>query len=111
MRLPIVVGVGDLVFQALADVHRRELLDRLRRDGDQTLTQLCDQMPMTRQAVSKHLAVLGQADLVHSRRRGRTRVHSLNPAPLSDVAGWLADYARLWDDRLDQLRSYLEENP
>lgn len=105
------LGVVDLVFQALADPHRRALLDRLRRDGDQTLTQLCDRMPMSRQAVSKHLAVLGQADLVRARRQGRTRVHTLNATPLRDVTAWLADYARLWDERLDQLRSYLEENP
>jgi DNA-binding transcriptional ArsR family regulator len=103
--------VVDLVFQALADPHRRDLLDRLRSQGDQTLTQLCVRMPMTRQAVSKHLAVLGQADLVRSRRQGRTRVHTLNPAPLRDVTTWLTSYTRLWDDRLDHLRSYLEENP
>jgi DNA-binding transcriptional ArsR family regulator len=101
----------DRVFQAVADPHRRVLLDRLRRHGDLTLTQLCLDMPMSRQAVTKHLAILGQADLVHTRRRGRTRVHTLNPDPLRDVDRWLAAYARLWDDRLDQLRTYLEENP
>jgi DNA-binding transcriptional ArsR family regulator len=101
----------DRVFQALADSHRRVLLDRLRRRGDQTLTELCAEMPMSRQAVSKHLTVLGQADLVRVQRRGRTRVHTLNPQPLRDVNRWLADYAQLWDSRLDQLRTYLEENP
>jgi DNA-binding transcriptional ArsR family regulator len=103
--------VQDQVFQALADQHRRVLLDRLRQRGNQTLTELCAEMPMSRQAVSKHLTVLGRADLVRVQRRGRTRVHTLNPQPLREVNRWLADYARLWDDRLDQLRTYLEENP
>src|SRR5262245_35820352 len=103
--------MDDRVFHALADPHRRTLLDRLRRHGDQTLTQLCDRMPMTRQAVSKHLTVLGQADLVRSVRQGRTRVHTLNPEPLRDVDRWLSTYAELWDDRLVRLRTYLEENP
>jgi DNA-binding transcriptional ArsR family regulator len=101
----------DRVFHALADRHRRVLLDRLRLRGDQTLSELCAEMPMTRQAVSKHLTVLGQADLVRVQRRGRSRVHTLNPQPLREVNRWLADYGRLWDDRLDQLRTHLEENP
>jgi DNA-binding transcriptional ArsR family regulator len=115
--LPIVDGVPstptstDQVFTALADPHRRALLDRLRvRDG-QTLSDLCERMPMSRQAVTKHLRVLGDAGLVQVRREGRTRVHSLDPAPLRDVSDWLWAYAELMDDALNRLRTYLEENP
>lgn len=99
------------VFAALADPHRRALLDRLRERDGQTLTDLCDRMPMTRQAVTKHLVVLGEAGLVRVRREGRTRVHSLEPAPMRDVSAWLWAYADLMDDALVRLRAYLEENP
>jgi DNA-binding transcriptional ArsR family regulator len=102
---------GNVVYNALADDHRRELLDRLRRQPGQTLTQLCSRMPMSRQAVTKHLTVLRQAGLVDVRRQGRTMIHTLNPHPLRDVDVWLRDYAALWDDRLASLRTHLEENP
>jgi DNA-binding transcriptional ArsR family regulator len=103
--------MADLVFAALADPHRRALLDRLRERDGQTLTDLCDRMPMSRQAVTKHLTVLTDAGLVHVRREGRTRVHTLDPAPLRDVSAWLWSYADLMDESLNRLRSYLEENP
>ena len=99
------------VFAALADPHRRALLDRLRERDGQTLTDLCDRMPMTRQAVTKHLRVLADAGLVRARREGRTSVHSLDAAPLHDVSTWLWAYADLMDDALIRLRTYLEENP
>jgi DNA-binding transcriptional ArsR family regulator len=102
---------ADRVFAALADPHRRTLLDRLRRRDDQTLTDLCDRMPMSRQAVTKHLRVLGDAGLVRVRREGRTSVHSLDAAPLHDVSAWLWAYADLMDAALNRLRTYLEENP
>ena len=79
LGLPIVAGMAADVFVALADPHRRALLDRLRERDGQTLTDLCDRMPMSRQAVTKHLRVLGDAGLVRVRREGRTRIHSLDP--------------------------------
>jgi DNA-binding transcriptional ArsR family regulator len=103
--------VTDLVFAALADRHRRALLDRLRERDAQTLTDLCDRLPMTRQAVTKHLGVLERAGLIRVRREGRTRVHTLDPAPLREVSTWLWQYADRMDDALARLATYLEENP
>lgn len=91
----------DLVFRALADPSRRELLDRLHANNGQTLRELCEGLGMTRQAVTKHLAVLEQADLVTSLRRGREKLHYLNPVPIQQIADrWIGKYER---DRLQAL--------
>ena len=76
----------DAVFRALADASRRELLDRLRAENGQTLGELCARLDMTRQAVSKHLAVLEDANLVASVKRGREKLHYLNPVPIHEIA-------------------------
>lgn len=91
----------DQVFAALADPARRLLLDRLRLRNGQTLTELCAGQKITRQAITKHLKALEAADLVLSTRRGRVRLHFLNPVPIHAVAmRWL----KLFDDvRLDEL--------
>lgn len=93
----------------MADPHRRMLLDALRDHGDQSLTGLCEGLQITRQAVTKHLAVLEEADLVRVRRQGRERVHSLNAAPLQLMATWAATYATFWNDRLDALEAQLNK--
>ena len=83
----------DAVFTALADEHRRLLLERLRRTNGQTLTRLCDGLPITRQAVTKHLLALGEASLVLTRRRGREKLHYLNPVPIHAIAmRWLRQF-------------------
>jgi DNA-binding transcriptional ArsR family regulator len=83
----------DAVFHALADRHRRLILDRLRERDGQTLTELCERMAMTRQAVSKHVAVLATADLISTRRRGREKLHHLNPVPLHEIhRRWISRY-------------------
>ena len=69
----------DLVFKALADVSRRELLDRLRADNGQTLNELCARLNMTRQAVSKHLGILEEANLVATVKQGREKLHYPQP--------------------------------
>ena len=80
----------EMVFVALADPSRRLLLDRLRQRNGQTLSQLCEGQSISRQAVTKHLMILEQADLVTSQKRGRERVHFLNPVPIHAVAmRWL----------------------
>jgi DNA-binding transcriptional ArsR family regulator len=80
----------EMVFVALADPSRRLLLDRLRQRNGQTLSQLCEGQSISRQAVTKHLTILEQADLVTSQKRGRERVHFLNPVPIHAVAmRWL----------------------
>ena len=77
----------DEVFKALADRSRRLLLDRLREENGQTLSQLCQRMEMTRQAVTKHLKVLEEASLVVPIWHGREKLHYLNPVPIHQIAG------------------------
>ncbi|PZT85845.1 MAG: transcriptional regulator [Citromicrobium sp.] len=80
-------------FVALSDPTRRQLLDRLSEQGGLTLTDLCADLPMTRQAVAKHLAVLERAELVASQRDGRCKRHYLNPMPLAKMARrWLGRF-------------------
>ena len=96
------------MYRAVADEHRRLLLDTLRDHGDQNLADLCRELPISRQAVSKHLAVLEDADLVRSTRLGRERMHSLNPEPLDDLLTWAASHAAFWNQRLDALEARLD---
>ena len=98
-------------FEAMADPTRRHLLERLRRDGPLSLSQLTDGLPMTRQAVTKHLERLREAGLLRIERRGRERIHELDPEPIREVAEFLAPYAAAWDERLARLTMHLEENP
>jgi DNA-binding transcriptional ArsR family regulator len=84
---------ADAVFKALGDRSRRLLLDMLRERNGQTLTELCAGLLMTRQSVSKHLAVLEGATLVTTVRRGRQKLHYLNPAPINEIAErWISQY-------------------
>ena len=85
---------GDGVFKALADPTRRELLDRLRQRDGQTLTELCEGLGMARQSVTQHLALLEAANLVGVVRRGRERIHYLNPVPLHQMQErWIDKFA------------------
>ncbi len=85
----------DEVFKALADATRRELLDRLRAENGQTLGQLCRQLEMSRQAVTKHLVVLETANLVVTVWRGRDKLHYLNPTPINEIyERWISKYDR-----------------
>jgi DNA-binding transcriptional ArsR family regulator len=99
------------VFEALADPTRRDLLEQVRRDGPATLTALCTGRPVTRQAVTKHLNALKDAGLLLVTHRGRERIHELQPLPLKEMADFLEPYSHAWDQRLDRLTTYLEENP
>ena len=83
----------DEVFRALADPSRRSLLDRLHERNGQTLNELCDGLAMTRQAVTKHLKVLEGANLVVPIRRGREKLHYLNPVPIQEIADrWIGKF-------------------
>ena len=85
----------DEVFRALADGSRRELLDRLRADNGQTLGDLCDRLNMTRQAVSKHLGILEEANLIATVKRGREKLHYLNPVPIREIGErWIGKFQR-----------------
>ncbi|MGH9676252.1 MAG: ArsR/SmtB family transcription factor [Candidatus Acidiferrum sp.] len=85
----------DKVFKALADPGRRRLLDRLHADNGQTLGELCGHLDMTRQAVTKHLKLLEEANLVATVWRGREKLHFLNPVPILEIADrWIGKYER-----------------
>ena len=99
----------DAVFRALADKSRRLLLDRLRRRNGQALGELSEGLDMTRQAVTKHLAILEEANLVASLRQGREKLHFINPVPINQIAErWIGkfDGARL--GALSDLKQALE---
>ena len=99
----------DKVFKALADASRRELLDRLRAENGQTLGELCVRLAMTRQAVSKHLAILEAANLVATVWRGREKLHYLNPVPIHEIAErWIGKFERSRLDALSDLKKALE---
>ncbi len=99
----------DKVFKALADASRRELLDRLRTDNGQTLGQLCARLDMTRQAVTKHLAVLEEANLVAVIWQGREKLHYLNPVPIHEIAArWIGKFERDRIRVLAELKKRLE---
>jgi DNA-binding transcriptional ArsR family regulator len=100
----------DAVFKALADPSRRELLDRLYAENGQTLNELCTRLAMTRQAVSKHLAILEDANLVATVKRGREKLHYLNPVPIHEIAErWIGKYERHRLRALSDLKKGLEE--
>ena len=99
----------DKVFKALADPTRRRLLDLLHRDNGQTLTALCEGMDMTRQAVTQHLQLLEDANLVAVVWQGREKLHYLNPVPLHEIyARWIAKFEHGRLGALHQLKKQLE---
>lgn len=97
------------IFSALADPTRRSVVRRVAERGSVTATELAAELPMTRQAVAKHLGALEDAGLVVGARQGRETRFTLTPAPLDDAMAWLADVGAAWDRRLDGLRRHLEE--
>jgi DNA-binding transcriptional ArsR family regulator len=101
----------DKVFKALADRGRRRLLDQLYRDNGQTLTALCEHMEMTRQAVTQHLQLLEDANLVAVVWQGREKLHYLNPVPLHEIyARWIEKFEHGRLEALRTLRKRLERD-
>ena len=101
----------DNVFRALADPTRRKLLDRLYAKNGQTLSELCADLKMTRQAVTQHLTLLEEANLVATIWHGREKLHYLNPAPLQEIhERWLNKYERHRLEALSELKKVLEKN-
>ena len=99
----------DKVFKALADPTRRKLLDALRARNGQTLLQLCRDLDMTRQAVTQHLNLLEGANLIATVRRGREKLHYLNPVPIHEIATrWIGKFERRRLDALRDLKRKLE---
>jgi DNA-binding transcriptional ArsR family regulator len=101
----------DVVFKALADPSRRKLLDALRKENGQTLSELCQHLEMTRQAVTKHLMLLEKANLIAVVWRGREKLHYLNPMPLHEIyERWIGKYERHRLQALSDLKKGLEKN-
>jgi DNA-binding transcriptional ArsR family regulator len=97
----------DRVFSALSDPSRRRLLETLAGRESASLSELAGQLPVTRQAVSKHLAALGEAGLVDATRVGRETRYRLTPEPLGDALEWMERIGDRWDRRLARLREHL----
>jgi DNA-binding transcriptional ArsR family regulator len=103
-------GDVDEVLVALADPTRRRLLDALSAHPKTTATALAEKLPVTRQAIVKHLGVLEQAGLVEARKQGREVQFSVRPERLESTARWMHGVAAAWDERLDKIKR-LAENP
>ena len=100
-------GSVDLVFSALADPSRRFVLERLAAVGTASQTELAGELPVTRQAVAKHLATLREAGLVRARREGRETRYELDSAPLGEAAAWIERVGAEWGDRLEALARHV----
>jgi DNA-binding transcriptional ArsR family regulator len=110
LKVTYLAGV-DAVFKALADPTRRDLLDALFAQDGQTLTSLEERVPMTRFGVMKHLKVLEDAGLVVTRKRGREKLHYLNPVPIRLIQDrWVSKYAEPWAAGLTELKTDLEDS-
>lgn len=100
----------DKVFKALADTTRRKLLDKLREQNGQALGALCEHLAMTRQAVTKHLVILEEANLVVIQWRGREKLHYLNPVPINEIfERWVSKYETPRLAALSKLKKDLEK--
>jgi DNA-binding transcriptional ArsR family regulator len=97
----------DQVFAALSDRTRRDVLELIGDQGEASATQLARSLPVSRQAINKHLASLAAAGLVADRRNGREVLYRLTPAPMSDAMSWMATVGGEWDDRLAALKRHL----
>jgi DNA-binding transcriptional ArsR family regulator len=98
---------ADAVFAALSDATRRSLYALLGRHGEATATELAREVPVSRQAVQKHLGTLAGAGLVATRRAGREVLYRPTPAPMSEALAWMAEVGSQWDDRLAALERQL----
>jgi len=106
------VSDEDKVFKALADASRRQLLDQLRENSGLTLNELCEGHDISRQAVTRHLAVLEEANLVTTQWRGREKLHYLNTIPINEIyTRWIGKFERGRLRALDNLKQALEDNP
>ena len=98
---------ADAVFAALSDATRRALYENLGERGEATATDLAREVPVSRQAVQKHLGTLAAAGLVATRRAGREVLYRPTPAPMSEALQWMAEVGAQWDDRLAALERQL----
>jgi DNA-binding transcriptional ArsR family regulator len=101
---------GMTTYAALAEPHRREILDLL-RTGERSVGDLVGHVGLSQPGVSKHLRILREAGLVAARTAGRRRLYALRPQPLAELDAWLEPYRAHWSQQLDALERHLEENP
>jgi DNA-binding transcriptional ArsR family regulator len=92
------------VFSALSDPTRRQVIERLVARGGASATELAEELPVSRQAIAKHLLALDEAGLVTSEQSGRQKRYRLTPQPMGEVVGWMAEVGAQWDARLGVLR-------
>jgi DNA-binding transcriptional ArsR family regulator len=97
----------DQVFAALGDRTRRDVLELIGSRGEASATQLARELPVSRQAINKHIASLAAAGLVADRRAGREVLYHVTPAPMSEAMGWMTAVGAEWDDRLAALKRHL----
>jgi DNA-binding transcriptional ArsR family regulator len=95
------------VFDAISDSTRRLMIEKLSTEGDKTATEFASELPITRQGVTKHLAILAEAGLVTTRKQGRDRLYSLTPQALQNAVSWVGVVNEAWDRRLGALRDFL----
>src|SRR5215475_14601990 len=108
----VVEAAADAVFAALADPTRRRVLRLVAERGPTSATLLERELPVTRQAIVKHLVVLSRAGLVSGQRTGQEVRYALVPEPLDEVSAWIAEIGSRWDDRLARLRQLvLDQEP
>ena len=98
-------------FSALAEPHRRRVVEILAQKGQLTATQICDEFDVTPQAISQHLRVLREANMIQMERRAQQRLYTFNPKSVHQIETWAADVVKLWNNRLDRLNKALEEDP
>lgn len=101
-------AAADNLFKVLADPTRRAIFERLARDGEQTVHALTERAGVSQPMVSKHLAALKRARLVHNRRDGRETHYSAQPGALAPIVNWLDLYGAFWRERFDRLEALLE---
>jgi DNA-binding transcriptional ArsR family regulator len=100
--------VTDVIWSALADPHRRAMLDAL-RDGPCAVGELAGALGLSQPMTSKHLRVLRNADLVLVRKQAQQRIYAVNPQRMAEIETWLAPYRKLWNERLDALAEHLNQ--
>ena len=97
------------VFKAIADPTRREVL-KLLSENDRPISEIADHFDMSRTAVTKHLQILTEAELISGRKEGREKIYQLHPEPLTEVKQWLAYYEKFWCNKLAMLKHYVEKD-
>jgi DNA-binding transcriptional ArsR family regulator len=97
------------VFKAIADPTRREVL-RLLAESERPISEITSHFSMSRTAVTKHLNILTEAELISGRKEGREKIYQLHPEPLTEVKQWLSYYEKFWENKLSMLRHLVEDN-